>query len=128
MSSNQKRILITKIGMDAHWRGAIVVARALRDAGFEVVFGGNMSPDAVVATALQEAVDFIGISSLSGNHLLTVPRLMNLLKERDAEDIKVVMGGIVPRNDIVKLEEFGVLQVFGPGQSTQTIVDFLGAH
>ena len=81
MAKIGKRILITKVGMDAHWRGAIIVARALCDAGFEVVLGRNMSPAAVVATAVQEAVDYIGISSLSGNHLVTVPQIIELLRD-----------------------------------------------
>jgi methylmalonyl-CoA mutase C-terminal domain/subunit len=128
MAGTGKRILITKVGMDAHWRGAIVVARALCDAGFEVVLGGNMSPAAVVATALEEAVDFIGISSLSGNHLATVPRIMDLLRERGAQDIKVIVGGILPPGDARKLMDLGVLEVFGPGQDTRAIAAFLTAR
>lgn len=120
-----KRILITKVGMDAHWRGAIVIARALRDAGFEVIFGGNLSQEGVVSTAIQEAVDYIGISSLSGNHLITVPAILDLLRSKDIHDIKVVVGGIVPPADAVELKTRGVFEVFGPGASTQYIVDFL---
>jgi methylmalonyl-CoA mutase, C-terminal domain len=82
VGASHKRILITKVGMDAHWRGAVVIARALRDAGFEVVFGGNLSPDGVVATAIQEAVDYIGISSLSGSHLITVPPILDSLRSK----------------------------------------------
>lgn len=126
VGASHKRILITKVGMDAHWRGAIVIARALRDAGFEVVFGGNLSPEGVVATAIQEAVDYIGISSLSGNHLKTVPPILDSLRRKDADDIKVVVGGIVPPDDAKELKRQGVLEVFGPGRSTQSIVDFLG--
>jgi methylmalonyl-CoA mutase C-terminal domain/subunit len=111
--------------MDAHWRGAVVVARALRDKGFEVVFGGNLSADSVVATAIQEAVDYIGISSLSGSHLLTVPPILDLLRNKNADDIKVVVGGIIPPNDALELKRRGVLEVFGPGRSIQSIVDFL---
>jgi methylmalonyl-CoA mutase C-terminal domain/subunit len=120
-----QRILITKVGMDAHWRGAIVIARALRDAGFEVVFGGNLSPAGVVATAIQEAVDYIGISSLSGNHLITVPRILDSLRSNNADDIKVVVGGIVPLDDATELKRRGVIAVFGPGRSIQSIIDFL---
>ena len=106
MARTGKRILITKVGMDAHWRGAIIVARALCDAGFEVVLGSNMSPAAVVTTAIQEAVDFIGISSLSGSHLVTVPRIIELLRTQEAADIKVIVGGIVPAADAGKLKRW----------------------
>jgi methylmalonyl-CoA mutase C-terminal domain/subunit len=125
VGASQKRILITKVGMDAHWRGAIIVARALRDAGFEVIYGGNLSPAGVVATAIQEAVDYIGISSLSGNHLITVPRILDSLRSRDAGDIGVVVGGIVPPGDAEELKRLGVLEVFRPGGRIQSIVDFL---
>lgn len=124
----RKRILIAKVGMDAHWRGAIIVAKALCDAGFEVVLGRNLTPAAVVATAVQEAVDYIGISSLSGNHLVTVPQIIELLAGQQAEDIKVIVGGIVPSADRQKLLDHGVLEVFGPGQDTGTIVEFLASH
>jgi methylmalonyl-CoA mutase cobalamin-binding domain/chain len=87
--------------------------------------GSNMSPAAVVATALEEAVDFIGISSLSGNHMATVPRIMDLLRQRGAEDVKVIVGGILPPGDARKLTDLGVLEVFGPGQDTRAIAEFL---
>jgi methylmalonyl-CoA mutase C-terminal domain/subunit len=128
MLKTAKRILIAKVGMDAHWRGAIIIAKALRDAGFEVVLGRNLSTAAVVTTAIQESVDFIGISSLSGNHLVTVPQIIDLLRRQQADDIKVVVGGIVPADDAKKLLDCGVLGVFGPGQDTQTIVEFLQRH
>ncbi|MCX5893607.1 MAG: cobalamin-dependent protein [Deltaproteobacteria bacterium] len=128
MAKTSKRILIAKVGMDAHWRGAIIVAKALCDAGFEVVLGRNMSPAAVVATAVQEAVDYIGVSSLSGNHLVTVPRIMELLTGQQAEEIKVIVGGIVPAADRQKLLDHGVLEVFGPGQDTRAIIEFLERH
>jgi methylmalonyl-CoA mutase, C-terminal domain len=126
VGASRKRILITKVGMDAHWRGAIIITRALRDAGFEVVFGGNLSPEGVVATAIQEGVDYIGISSLSGNHLMTVPLILESLRGKNANDIKVVVGGIVPADDVRELKRLGVEEVFGPGRSLQSIVDFLG--
>jgi methylmalonyl-CoA mutase, C-terminal domain len=128
MAKTAKRILITKVGMDAHWRGAIIVAKALCDAGFEVVLGRNMSPAAVVSTAIQESVDFIGVSSLSGSHLVMVPRIIELLRRQNADDIKVIVGGIVPAIDAKKLLDCGVLEVFGPGQDTRTIVEFLERH
>lgn len=126
MGASHKRILITKVGMDAHWRGAIIIARTLRDAGFEVVFGGNLSPDGVVATAIQECVDYIGISSLSGNHLMTVPPILDSLRSKSADDIIVVVGGIVPPDDVKELKRLGVEEVFCPGRSLQSIVDFFG--
>ena len=128
MAKLSKRILIAKVGMDAHWRGAFIVAKALCDAGFEVVLGRNMSPAAVVATAVQEAVDYIGISSLSGNHLVTVPQIIELLTRQQAVDIKVIVGGIVPAADRQNLLDHGVLEVFGPGQDTRTIIEFLESH
>lgn len=128
MAKISKRILIAKVGMDAHWRGAFIVAKALCDAGFEVVLGRNMSPAAVVATAVQEAVDYIGISSLSGNHLVTVPQIIELLTRQQAVDIKVIVGGIVPAADRQNLLDRGVLEVFGPGQDTRTIIEFLESH
>ncbi len=112
-----KRILIAKAGMDAHWRGAVVVARTLQEEGFEVDLGGNLSPDGVVATAIQEAVDHIGISSLSGSHLITVPPILDLFSNRNADDNKVIVGGIIPPDDAVELKRRGVVEVFGPGRS-----------
>jgi methylmalonyl-CoA mutase C-terminal domain/subunit len=117
--------LIAKVGMDAHWRGAIVISRALRDAGFEVIFGGHLSPAGIVATAIQEAVDYIGISSLSGNHMITVPQILDSLRNENVDDITVIVGGIVPPDDAIELKRRGVLEVFGPGRSIQSIVDFL---
>jgi methylmalonyl-CoA mutase C-terminal domain/subunit len=128
MARVAKRILIAKVGMDAHWRGAIVLAKALRNAGFEIVLGRNLSPAAVVTTAIQECVDFIGVSSLSGNHLATVPQIIDLLRRQQADDIKVVVGGIVPADDVRKLLDCGVLGVFGPGQDTKSIIQFLEKH
>ncbi len=126
VGAGHKRILIAKVGMDAHWRGAIVIARSLRDAGFEVVFAGNLSPAGIVATAIQEAVDYIGISSLSGNHMINVPPILDSLRIKNAGDITVVVGGIVPPDDAKELKRLGVLEVFGPGRSIQSIVYFLG--
>ncbi len=125
MTKIGKRILIAKVGMDAHWRGAIIVAKALCGAGFEVVLGRNLTPAGVVATAVQEAVDFIGVSSLSGNHLVTIPQIIELLGRQQADDIKVIVGGIVPTADRQKLLDLGVLEVFGPGQDTGSIISFL---
>jgi len=116
------RILITRLGMDAHWRGSIVVARALRDAGMEVVYIGNQMPENIVETALQEDVDIIGLSTLSGNHVELAPEVVRLLKEKGMEDIPVVLGGTVPPDDIVKLKKAGLRGVFGPGTPLEEII------
>lgn len=116
------RILITRLGMDAHWRGSIVVARALRDAGMEVVYIGNQMPENIVETALQEDVDVIGLSTLSGNHEELAPEVVRLLKEKGMEDIPVVLGGTVPPDDIVKLKKAGLREVFGPGTPLEEII------
>ena len=116
------RILITRLGMDAHWRGSIVVARALRDAGMEVVYIGNQMPENIVETALQEDVDIIGLSTLSGNHVELAPEVVSLLKEKGMEDIPVVLGGTVPPDDIVKLKKAGLREVFGPGTPLEEII------
>jgi len=116
------RILITRLGMDAHWRGSIVVARALRDAGMEVVYIGNQMPENIVETALQEDVDIIGLSTLSGNHVELAPEVVRLLKEKGMEDTPVVLGGTVPPDDIVKLKKAGLREVFGPGTPLEEII------
>jgi len=116
------RILITRLGMDAHWRGSIVVARALRDAGMEVVYIGNQMPENIVETALQEDVDIIGLSTLSGNHEELAPEVVRLLKEKGMEDIPVVLGGTVPPDGIAKLKKAGLRGVFGPGTPLEEII------
>ena len=117
------RILITRLGMDAHWRGSIVVARALRDAGMEVVYIGNQMPENIVETALQEDVDIIGLSTLSGNHMELAPEVVNLLKEKGMGDTPVVLGGTIPPADISKLKEAGLREVFGPGTPLEEIIE-----
>lgn len=121
----KKRILIARLGMDAHWRGSIVVARALRDAGMEVIYVGNQMPEGIVKMAIQEDVDIIGLSSLSGNHMILVPEIMALLKKEGMDDIKVVFGGTVPPDDVPQLKDVGIAEVFGPGSSLKKIVDFV---
>ncbi len=120
--TRSKRILITRLGMDAHWRGSIVVARALRDAGMEVVYIGNQMPENIVETALQEDVDIIGLSSLSGNHMELAPEVVKLLQEKDMGDTPVILGGTVPPDDIPKLKEAGVKEIFGPGTTLEEII------
>jgi methylmalonyl-CoA mutase C-terminal domain/subunit len=120
------RILVAKVGLDGHDRGAKVVARALRVAGVEVIYTGlHRSPEDVVEAAIQEDVDAIGISILSGAHMTLVPRVIDMLRLRDAGDIAVVVGGTIPEDDVEQLRELGVSEVFTPGASTTTIVDFV---
>ncbi|OPY10104.1 MAG: Methylmalonyl-CoA mutase [Syntrophaceae bacterium PtaB.Bin095] len=117
------RILIARLGMDAHWRGSIVVAKALRDAGMEIIYGGNQNPENIVRMAIQEDVDIIGLSSLSGNHLELAPKVVKLLKKEKAGDIKVIFGGTVAPDDIPKLKKAGIVEVFGPGSSLKKIIE-----
>ncbi len=120
------RILVGKPGLDGHDRGAKVVARALRDAGFEVIYSGlHQTPEALVQTALQEDVDGIGLSILSGAHNTLMPRIIALLDEHDASDIFVFGGGIIPENDIPDLLDAGVKQIFTPGTTTTEIIAFV---
>jgi methylmalonyl-CoA mutase C-terminal domain/subunit len=127
MMSRKKRVLIARLGMDAHWRGSIVVARALRDAGIEVIYIGNQMPEGIVKTAIQESVDIIGLSSLSGNHMILAPEVVRILKRVGAEEIKVIFGGTVPPEDIPLLKAKGILEVFGPGSSLKRIIDFINS-
>jgi methylmalonyl-CoA mutase C-terminal domain/subunit len=120
------RILIAKPGLDGHDRGAKYIARALRDEGYEVVYTGiRQTPEAIVATAIQEDVQFIGLSLLSGAHNELFPQIVELLKAKGAEEIKVFGGGIIPEEDIPGLKEQGILAVFGPGTVTKDIVAFI---
>jgi len=123
------RVVIAKPGLDGHDRGAKVVARALRDAGIEVVYTGlHQLPEQIVATAIQEDADGVGLSILSGAHMTLCPKVVQLLKEQDAQDIKVFVGGIIPEGDIQPLKDAGVSAVFTPGTPTQTIVDWVNAE
>ncbi len=117
------RILIAKPGLDGHDRGAKVVARALRDGGFEVIYTGlHQTPEQIVSAAIQEDVDAIGMSVLSGAHKYLFPRVIDLLEENKAEDIKLFGGGVIPVEDILKLEKLGVQAIFTPGSSTEDII------
>ncbi|MGH9309041.1 MAG: cobalamin B12-binding domain-containing protein [Vicinamibacterales bacterium] len=123
------RVVIAKPGLDGHDRGAKVIARALRDAGMEVIYTGlRQTPEQIVAAALQEDADAIGLSILSGAHMHICPRLMALLGERGLDDVLVVVGGIIPDVDIPRLHEAGVKGVFLPGTPMQDIIDFIGAN
>jgi methylmalonyl-CoA mutase, C-terminal domain len=120
------RVLVAKPGLDGHDRGAKVIARALRDAGMEVIYTGlRQTPEMIVNAALQEDVDCIGLSILSGAHNVIVPRVLALLKERNATDILVVLGGTIPAQDIAFLKAQGVAEVFGPGTSLESTVVFI---
>jgi methylmalonyl-CoA mutase C-terminal domain/subunit len=123
------RVVVAKPGLDGHDRGAKVVARALRDAGMEVVYTGlHQTPEQVVETAIQEDADAIGLSILSGAHMTLFRRVMELLAERDARDIVVFGGGIIPVDDIVELRKLGVAQIFTPGATTASIVEWVRAN
>lgn len=120
------RVLIAKPGLDGHDRGAKVIARALRDAGMEVIYTGlRQTPAAVAEAALQEDVDVIGLSILSGAHMALVPRVLEEMKQRGIAEVPVFVGGIIPPDDIPELKAMGVVEVFGPGTNTQTVVDFI---
>ncbi len=124
--SSKIRILIAKPGLDGHDRGAKVVARALRDAGMEVIYTGlHQTPEMIVEAAIQEDVDIIGVSILSGAHMTVFPRILELLKEKGAEHIKVIGGGIIPKDDMAELKKMGVSELFGPGTPTTEIVEYV---
>jgi methylmalonyl-CoA mutase C-terminal domain/subunit len=123
------RVVIAKPGLDGHDRGAKVIARALRDAGMEVIYTGlRQTPEQVVSAALQEDADVIGLSILSGAHNHIAPRLMELLKQKGLDDVLVVIGGIIPDVDIPKLKEMGIRGVFLPGTPMQDIIDFINTN
>ncbi|MBZ4688611.1 MAG: cobalamin B12-binding domain protein [Clostridiales bacterium] len=126
MADKKIRVLVAKPGLDGHDRGAKVVARALRDAGMEVIYTGlRQSPEQIVEAAIQEDVDVIGLSILSGAHTHLFPRVIELLKEKDAEDIIVIGGGVIPSEDIPEMKKLGIAKVFTPGTDTREIVDFI---
>jgi methylmalonyl-CoA mutase C-terminal domain/subunit len=127
MSEEHKiRVLIAKPGLDSHDRGAKIVARALRDAGMEVIYTGlRQTPEQIVETALQEDVDVIGLSILSGAHTTLFPRVMKLMKEKRLNDVMVFAGGIIPEEDIIEMKKLGIKEIFGPGTPTEALVKFV---
>jgi len=128
-SARKIRVLIAKPGLDSHDRGAKVVARALRDAGMEVIYTGlRQTPEQIAETALQEDVDVIGLSILSGAHKTLFPRVMTLLKKKGLTDVMVFAGGIIPEEDIAKLKKLGIKGIFGPGTPTETIIKYVLEH
>jgi methylmalonyl-CoA mutase C-terminal domain/subunit len=129
MSDRKLRILVAKPGLDGHDRGAKVVARALADAGYEVVYTGlHQTPEMIAAAAVQEAVDAVGLSIMSGAHMTLFPAVIDALKSRGAGDVVVFGGGIVPKDDLPKLAEIGVAKIFTPGASTNEIVDWVETY
>ena len=126
MEASKIRVVVAKPGLDGHDRGAKIIARALRDAGMEVIYTGlHQTPEQIAETVIQEDADAVGLSILSGAHMTLVPRVVDLLKQQGADDVVVTVGGTIPAEDISELKELGVSEVFTPGASTQEIVDYI---
>jgi len=129
MAERKIRVLIAKPGLDGHDRGAKIICRSLRDAGMEVIYTGlRRTPDEIVNAAIQEDVDVIGLSILSGAHNVLFPKIMTLLKEKGAEDMFVLAGGIIPDKDVIKMKKIGIAEIFLPGSSTKEIVEWIENH
>src|SRR5437870_13431940 len=125
-SQRKIRVVVAKPGLDGHDRGAKIIARALRDAGMEVIYTGlHQTPEQIVATVVQEDADAVGISILSGAHMTLIPRIMELLAEQGIDDVVVTVGGTIPSDDVEALKELGVAEVFTPGAPTQQAIDFI---
>ncbi len=128
MSERKIRVVVAKPGLDGHDRGAKIIARALRDAGMEVIYTGlHQTPEQIAATVIQEDADAVGLSILSGAHMTLVPKIVSMLREQGAEDVLVTVGGTIPADDIPELKRLGVAEVFTPGSPTDDIVEFLRA-
>jgi methylmalonyl-CoA mutase, C-terminal domain len=126
MEGSKIRVVVAKPGLDGHDRGAKIIARALRDAGMEVIYTGlHQTPEQIAETVIQEDAHAVGLSILSGAHMTLVPRVVDLLKQQGADDVVVTVGGTIPAEDIDELKKLGVAQVFTPGSSTQEIVDYI---
>ena len=126
MNTRKIRVVVAKPGLDGHDRGAKIIARALRDAGMEVIYTGlHQTPEQIVETVIQEDADAVGISILSGAHMTLVPRISDLLKKEGAEDVVLVVGGTIPNDDIQELKDLGVSEVFTPGAPVQGIIDYI---
>ncbi len=129
MSDRRLRILVAKPGLDGHDRGAKIIARALRDAGFEVIYTGlHQTPEMIAAAAIQEDVDAVGLSVMSGAHMTLFPAVVNLLRQQGAAEVVVFGGGIIPQEDVPRLKEQGVAEVFLPGTPTQAAIDWIRAN
>jgi methylmalonyl-CoA mutase C-terminal domain/subunit len=125
-SKRKIRVVVAKPGLDGHDRGAKIIARALRDAGMEVIYTGlHQTPEQIVETVIQEDADAVGLSILSGAHMTLIPRVIELMRERDVDDVVVIAGGTIPGDDIPELKQLGVSEIFTPGASTQEIIDFV---
>jgi methylmalonyl-CoA mutase C-terminal domain/subunit len=125
-SGRKIRVVVAKPGLDGHDRGAKIIARALRDAGMEVIYTGlHQTPEQIAETVIQEDADAVGLSILSGAHMTLVPRVVELLKQQGAEDVVLTVGGTIPADDIPELKKLGVDEIFTPGSSTQEIIDFI---
>jgi methylmalonyl-CoA mutase C-terminal domain/subunit len=125
-SAKKIRVVVAKPGLDGHDRGAKIIARALRDAGMEVIYTGlHQTPEQIAETVLQEDADAVGLSILSGAHMTLVPRVVDLLKDQGAEEVVVTVGGTIPADDVPELKKLGVDEVFTPGSSTQSIIDYI---
>jgi methylmalonyl-CoA mutase C-terminal domain/subunit len=128
MEGRKIRVVVAKPGLDGHDRGAKIIARALRDAGMEVIYTGlHQTPEQIAETVIQEDADAVGLSILSGAHMTLVPKVVALLKKQGADDVVVTVGGTIPADDIPELKELGVSEVFTPGSSTQDIIDYIRA-
>jgi len=126
MEGRKIRVVVAKPGLDGHDRGAKIIARALRDAGMEVIYTGlHQTPEQIAETVIQEDADAVGLSILSGAHMTLVPRVVDLLKRQGADDVVVTVGGTIPADDIPELKQLGVAEVFTPGSSTQQIIDYI---
>jgi methylmalonyl-CoA mutase C-terminal domain/subunit len=119
------RVLMAKPGLDGHWRGAMVVSIALRDAGMEVIYTGNQTPEEIAVTAIEEDVDVVGLNILSANHMQLLPEVVHRLREKGARNVPVVAGGTIPQQDIAQLKEAGIDRVFRPGTKLDVIVDYI---
>jgi methylmalonyl-CoA mutase C-terminal domain/subunit len=122
--SNKIKVIMVKLGLDIHWRGALVVSKMLRDRGMEVVYLGNLFPEQIVEAAIQEGADVVGLSTLGGNHLSLGPKVVELLREKGMDDVLVIMGGVIPEEDIPALKEKGIAEVFGP----ETPIDAIDSY
>ena len=126
MEGRKIRVVVAKPGLDGHDRGAKIIARALRDAGMEVIYTGlHQTPEQIAETVIQEDADAVGLSILSGAHMTLVPRVVSLLRDQGAEDVVVTVGGTIPADDIPELKQLGVAEVFTPGSSTQDIIEYI---
>ena len=121
------KVLMCKLGLDIHWRGAVAVSRMMRDAGLEVVYVGNQFPVNIVNMAIQEGADVVGLSTLGGNHLTLGPKVVELLKEKGLNDVMVLMGGVIPPDDIPELKKKGIVEVFGPESTIESMVSCINA-